>query len=118
MPNLNVDNIVDASQSSIDVKDATDYNNNRQQYMQKVASKLRYGGKISFCGHDLIEISRGVVTRQLSLGEASEMLYDKDKVSLSSASVMVKQLESLGLNVLKARVNNYKYFIEAERQSL
>lgn len=84
-------------------------------------AKLRHKGILTIVDVDLIEISKGISQRYIDLEAANNLLYgaqDTDwkfkKCALSSFDI-IEYLKEHKLRILKNRINNYKFTIEAQR---
>jgi hypothetical protein len=120
----NLDEICeDAECLSIIAEDIIDYFSSKEvdNIISHWIKKLRHGGKIVIGGIDLIEVSRSFNNKYIDLINTNLLLFGdqseswKYRKSCLTSSELVKGLQGLGLNILKNRINNYKYTIEAER---
>lgn len=80
-------------------------------------SKLAIGGTISIGGNDIGQVTKAFTFNQLDLGQTAELLYGNQltRQGLITCSQMRKILETAGLKVTAARLNNFSYYVTAER---
>ena len=104
----------DAAYEEIFVDSCLDFIQQRDDFIKELVKKIRYAGQIIISGSDIYEISRAMMSKNLSLEEANSIMYD-GRYSISNVSDMVTKLQQLGLTIRHKRVNNFKYTIIAER---
>jgi predicted SAM-dependent methyltransferase len=82
------------------------------------SSKLRHGGKISIGAVDLKELSRMVHTGEISEQESNIALYGspvKVKRNIFNIKTLTDFLSSVGLQIIKSKINGYNMIVEAQR---
>ena len=104
----------DAAYEEIFVDSCLEYIEQRDDFIKELVKKIRYAGQIIISGSDVYEISRAMMSKNLSLEETNSILYN-GRYSISSVLDVVTRLQQLGLNILHKRVNDFKYTIIAER---
>lgn len=78
----------------------------------KLASnKIAHGGILCLSAIDALEVSRGMYRGYLTLQEFNSLL----RPSLCTSNDVVALLASIDFDVQIIRVNNYRYYIEAQR---
>ncbi len=107
--------LMDGSVDKLVVNDALDYIVNRTQGIKILASKLRYDGIIEIRGVDILEVARNLYTCRLTIPEINPLLYS-GRESCDSIIGVLALLQANGLTVMVKQVDNYSYFIQAERQ--
>jgi hypothetical protein len=108
--------VTPASATEVIANDVLDEWNPREPIGRSLASKLRRGGRISFVGNDLEEISRAMFNRSINLDEANSLLYGQGKKSMATMEQMLQMVDSFGLKVITARVQAFQYYIVAVRE--
>ncbi len=98
-------------------EDVLDFVPNRLEFLGKLLSKLRYGGKISLVGIDIDEVARSLMNRQINVDVAANFLYS-GRLSGSCVGDMTNILEQNGIKVLTTRLQNNHYYILAERNAI
>lgn len=109
--------IVPSSQTEIEANDILDYVVDREQTLKKLVNSLRYGGRISFTGVDLLEVSRAITTGTVDIYTGSKFLYN-NRLSTTSSYQLAHILQQAGLKVVKMRSNNYRYYLLALREAI
>jgi hypothetical protein len=83
--------------------------------LNSLLSKLRKGGRISFTGVDLEEVTRALMSRTITVPEANHLLFRNNNKSAVSLELMLESLISRGLKVMTARIQGFQYMITAVR---
>jgi len=86
-----------------------------EEILGDLLKKIKHGGKISLEGADLYEIIRDGFNRYLSYNDIIIKLYG-GKNRIYSVGQIVEKLEKVNFKIIKKRVNNYIWFVEAIRQ--
>jgi hypothetical protein len=94
-----------ASVQDIECQDVLDYL--PEDALIKVLSRIKHGGSILIDGVDLVEVNRGIITRSLELGAASQLLYSGRLRTLTIQTVLNVLTQSKFTIILK-KCNNYK----------
>ena len=89
---------------------------NRDEFTDEIVKKIRYGGRVVFSGVDIFEVARGIIARNIQAQDINQILYLR-RCSVSNVFDICNKLSSLGLNIVKKRINNYRYTVIAERPS-
>jgi hypothetical protein len=83
--------------------------------------KLRHKGIINIGGVDLTEIARGIISKNIDLVSANILFYGKQteewqvRKSGLTARELVLAIKRCGLRIMKSRVENYYYMVQAQR---
>ncbi len=111
---VNIDSVSAASCDEILLHDTLDYIPNRIEGLQKVVSKLKYGGTLTIEGNDLIDWARNIFITHKNLDEANRELYD-GKQSIDDINNVCYNLEQFGLEITYKRLMATRYSIKAKR---
>jgi len=107
-----VEDIYNGSCSEIFCNGAFEYSEN--EIIEKILLKIKHQGKVSLIGNELHEISRDLHNRNLTVEEAGKKLWGGRQRVYS-----LRQIEDLlvekGFTIMKRRVNDYQFFVEAIR---
>ena len=103
-------NVHDASCEDIFIGDCLDYSENREQAAAHVLSKIRYGGKGTITGIDLLKVCSLRKSFKISDKETREMIYSNRKC-ISSMSESIAYLKQAGMKVDTKRVDGVRYCI-------
>ena len=111
-----LDMVSDASCDTIIVGVSLDFVpvQHRIPLLQKILSKLSYGGCIEIEGTDVIEVSRLIYFGGLVSENICAALYN-GKQSIDSINNFVMLLEQFGLHVEVKQKEGYSYYIKAKR---
>ncbi|KKL15381.1 hypothetical protein LCGC14_2506160 [marine sediment metagenome] len=112
-----IDTIPDATCTLIHLGNCCDFLPNRQEFLQKVVNKLRYGGHIIVEGTDLIEVSYGIARDLLQTQDVQSILFH-GRNSCSTIHEMKEYIQNLNLKIINNRLAQYKYSIRAERPQI
>lgn len=115
--------VEDAQCTEIIAEDILDYiaSNDILNFLTYYVKKLRHKGKLIIGGTDLYSLCKAVVTKNLNVLLTNHLLHGEQthpwdfKYGQISLDDLVDLLKSLGLKILKKRVNGYKMVVEAER---
>ena len=83
--------------------------------------KLRHGGSIIVGGIDSCAIARDVVASKISLQDLNILLYGSEipnwdvRRNIFTMQSLVDHLKSLGLKIVKSRIDKYEIAVEAMR---
>jgi hypothetical protein len=80
-------------------------------------SKLALDGTLTIGGNDLGQITKAYTFNQLDLNQAAELLYGSQipRSGLVTCAQMRVILEGGGLKIVEARLNNFSYYVKAQR---
>lgn len=109
-----LESIDDASIEEIMVVDTLDYYANTSEFISALSSKLQYGGKLTIEGVNIDAVIRGYKFGQINSAQLNQLLYH-GKRSVVSNSDIAGVLRSLGLNVVKQSLQQFKYCIVGQR---
>lgn len=109
-----IDKVVDASIDSIRLGSVLDFIEDRDNLLQVIVSKLRYGGEIELLGTDIYDVARGLHHAELDLDDAHKLLYG-NRQSTDTLQNVVHALQQLGLEVKIKRIHKYVYYVKAIR---
>jgi hypothetical protein len=104
-----------ASVTELVADDVLDEWQPREPVLNSLLSKLRKGGRISFTGVDLEEVTRALMSRTITVPEANHLLFRNNNKSAVSLELMLESLISRGLKVMTARIQGFQYMITAVR---
>lgn len=110
-----LNSIVPSSQTEIQANDILDYVSDREGILKKLVGSLRYGGRISFTGVDLLEVSRAIAAGTLDIYTGGKFLYN-NRLSTTSSYQLAHILQQNGIKVVKIRGNNFRYYLLALRE--
>jgi len=108
---LDLNKMVDSSSTELDIENSLEMSN---LPLASYLKKMHYGGRIRISGTDIGEVSRSIVNRSLAPERIQELLYD-GRIKTMSIFDIISELEENNFVILKKIMNNYKYYIEAER---
>ena len=114
VPLNNLNDIHQASCDDILVHDCCDYIPQRTQVLQAIASKLRYGGTVHISGIDFLEVAHALVRGEILLRDTHNLVYS-GKSACSTLSDIVKELRTMGMDIVSNRLDGYSYHIVAAR---
>lgn len=103
-----------ASCNAIYVGDCCDYFPNREEILQTILSKLRYGGELLIDGIDLLMLCRGVSNGTVQQKDAKNLLFNK-KQSCSTIKDTSDLLIRTNLSIVESRLMQCRYSIKAVR---
>ena len=87
------------------------------QLFQFLLTKLRVNGEISVKGLDIFQLGYAISGDNVSLEEASKLLYSTGKRKCSALTDTITILSNLGLTILTKRFTaNHGYYIVAQRK--
>jgi hypothetical protein len=107
-------NIHDASCEEIFVGDCLDYFERREDTTNYILSKIRYGGKGTITGVDLLTICSLRKSFKISDQQAKDFIYSERK-SVSSMIECLAYLENAGMKIDSKRIDGAKYCINFRR---
>tara|TARA_R100000005_G_C4955429_1_gene174136 strand:+ start:59 stop:481 length:423 start_codon:yes stop_codon:yes gene_type:complete len=107
-------NIHDASCEEIFIGDCLDYFERREDTTNYILSKIRYGGKGTITGVDLLTICSLRKSFKISDQQAKDFIYSQRK-SVSSMIECLKHLKSMGMKIDSKRLDGAKYCINFRR---
>lgn len=93
-----------------------------ERILQNWTNKLKHGGRIILGGTDLFEVAKSLSQYRLDIAEANRLLHGSQakpfmlkRISFSAVGLSTFLTEKFGLQILKKRINNYEFVIEAQR---
>ncbi len=98
----------------IHVGNTCDFIPNRPDVLTYVIQLLRYGGCLIIEGTDLTDISRAIFDGAVKTEDVQGLLF-AGRYFCYSLEDVVAELQKLGLKIVKQRLQQYKYYIKAER---
>lgn len=108
-----------ASVKEIFAADAIDLLSCKDVYtaLKVLTSKLRHGGKLIIGGTDITLVAKAIVTQQLNLVDANNLIHgvNCEKHTQISMSDLIDLLRSLGLVVTRKVIDGYGFFVEGVR---
>lgn len=110
----NLPSIDDGSCPEIILSDTLDFVYNREEVLQEVVKKLKYGGTIVINGVDINLTAKGIVTGRIQLPEIKELMYNQ-KLSTDNLDNMLNNLRMLGLEPQTYNIQGYFYSVTARR---
>ena len=110
-----VDKLSNGKFDKVYISDILDFVEERKVVLAEVVKKLRYGGVIEIHGIDIYDLCNGMQYGRVSAEDFNKMVLGKNRRSLDTIYNVVHMLSELGIKVLDKRINNWKYFIRAER---
>lgn len=113
----------DAEASEIIARDILDYFDppTGDRALENWIRKLRHGGKLVVGGTDLYEVAKAITNYSLLPEAANKLLYGsftqpwEMKKHSTCLLATASWLEVKGLHVIKKRLNNFSYCVEAQR---
>jgi len=108
------DKVGPATATHIVCESALDNEVDRTAGLQKILSRLRYGGKLVITGIDIEEISREFTVRTINEQQAQSLLYGGRR-SASTIGLVVQELINNGLTIVNSRLKDFHYYVLAER---
>lgn len=84
-------------------------------------SKLRHGANLTVGGIDILAVANGIQTRYVDVMNANHLLFGPQddptqfRASTCCLSRIVEVMRSNGLKILKQRLDDYHYVIQAQR---
>jgi hypothetical protein len=113
--NMNdLDKITAASVDSIRLGTTLDFVEKRDELLEVVASKVRYGGELELLGTDVYDTARGLCFAELDLDGADKLLYN-GRQSVDTLQNVVHSLQQLGFEIKIKRIHKYVYFVKCIR---
>ena len=106
--------LLQAEATEVFAGDVLDYVVPRNQILEAILDKVRYGGRIVFTGLDLDEAARATVTRFIDT-ETSINLFYAGRASAVPLLYMKGILTQYGYKILNARLDGLYYMITVER---
>lgn len=107
--------IEDASCTAIRLGQVLDFAAEREIILDTIVSKLRYNGVVFVEGLDLISLGHSIVYGQFTDTEASELLYNNKRASISDMAATTNILTQRGLHIKTKNLDGSYFFIEAKR---
>jgi len=109
--------ISDASIDKLVLNDILDFVSwqDRLKVIKMAVSKLAYGGIIEIRGLDLLDMSRGIFTMDVSIVEAQSILFQQRESSDTIINI-VQTLSSVDLTILRTMLEDYTYYVQAQRE--
>lgn len=119
----NLQSIESASCKEILALDVVDYISAKHIFkvLENWVSKLRHGGKITIGGTDYIELMRAIEMGEINTAEINIIMYGNQestwqfKIGMYTLPDIVDSLRQLGLKIIKQRLSQFRFEIEAER---
>lgn len=88
-----------------------------EKIVQHWISKLKHGGKLILGDIETIEVARAFADYRITIDDVNTMLHGENNQVVSSFTInqVANFLESQGLKIIKKRVADYCFVVEAER---
>lgn len=119
----NLDTVVDDGECEVINAKVLNHIHGSEVYavIQHWANKLAHGGVIVLGGSDILEVSKMVITGQLSNSDSNKLIYGLNNSSwgimkgMYEANEIAGILTELGLKIDKKRINGLDFIVEAHR---
>jgi hypothetical protein len=109
-----IDSLHDGSCEHIVLDEVLDTVYNRTEALAVVCKKIRYRGKVTVSGIDVLELAKAVSLRTLPVEHCVKALY-QGRRSASSVFDMISLFESQGFVIQTKRIDDFMYTLVAKR---
>jgi hypothetical protein len=93
-----------------------DYVIDRQSLLVTCINKLRLNGVLFFSGLDILEVSKQIITGEITIEKTNELLY-KNRQSIDNLFRIINILHNLGVSIEEKRLINLEYAIKIKKVS-
>ena len=92
---------------------------NVEQYIQHLCKKVARGGKLILGGLDTIELAKCLLRDDFNVVELNRILFgdgkERPKENTMTLPMVVNVLQASGMKIIKKRINQYAFVVEAHR---
>ena len=110
-----IQSVDNASCVELEVNNCLDYALERDEILQVIINKLRYGGILKINGIDLDEIMYNAVAGNINISQLQQLLYS-GKMSADTYENTIQKLQQAQLTITNETLNDNQYFITAKRK--
>jgi hypothetical protein len=90
-----------------------------EDFIRHLAKKVKRGGKIILGGNDCVEISKMFFRGDFNIAEYNRITFgdanSRQKENAITIPVVVDVLQSMNFKIMKKRIDNYQFVVEAVR---
>jgi hypothetical protein len=86
----------------------------RYAFLTVCMEKLRSKGTLSIIGIDIVELSKYIISGQVTIDDANNVIYS-NRQSLDNIFKLVNFFATKGYAVVDKRILNYSYFVKASK---
>lgn len=108
-----IDTLEDSSCLEISIPNL-DYMVNPLLLIQVCKNKLRNNGELVIAGLDIVKIAQAISIGALTIEDANKIFFD-DKKSMDNVHRLKMFMNTLGMEILDIRLQNFSYLIKVKK---